>query len=77
MVSPLRSGFVAINQVQIAPPSQVLSTQPISDSIEQETVLSHAVVGGHLPVYSATSLRRSRRGLKRRAPLEDEIWYNY
>ena len=50
---------------------------PFDDGTDLTTSSKASVVGGHLPVYSATSPRRSQRGLKRRAPPEDEIWYNY
>jgi hypothetical protein len=76
-ISPHRNGFVAVNLTTPVSTGQALSNEPIADLFGQEIVLPPPVVGGHLPVYSATSPRRSQRGLKRREPPEDEVWYKF
>ena len=75
MVSLPRNGFLAISQTQTASTEQAGCDSIVGELVRQEVVPEVQIVGGHLPVYSATSPRRSQRGLKRRAPPDDEIWY--
>ena len=75
MISPPRNEFLATSQAQTELAEQAERDDTVSELNGQEVVLEIQVPGGHLPVYLAISPRRSRRGLKRRAPPEDEVWY--
>ena len=75
MISPPRNEVLVTSQVQTEPAEQAERDDTVSELIRQEVVPENQVPSVHLPVYLATSPRRSQRGLKRRAPPEDEVWY--